>query len=672
MRLIKKLLCAALAVCMLCGAAYAGAYNETQVDEYLYMSCEDLTEGQLNIMKRARQLLEIEWTPVYDVWQWGGSGVFSAGTTYTGVPYGQPVNAAYIGYNFTLSEFISAVDDAGSMFYTSYSEYNKIAPYYSIDCSGFVSYAWGLPVRKTTSTLAIVSEKIEERSLDALEVGDCLNDTYSHAALVGGILRDENGNVIAVEILEQTPNIAKHTIYGEGGTMSLDYFVNYYFGGGYSIYRYPERDTVEYTHDCAVPVDGDYCELCSDPAPTADVQTSGETKTVSLYGREGCTIYYTLDGSEPSTFSSVYTGPITFSDSANLKAIAVSGNFAASRVLNINIVLEKASAPVYSMSGGFESGGVISHGSSVTLSTATRGAQIYYTLDGSDPLLFGTLYSAPIVLSDSVTLRAVTRAEGYKTSDELVCDFTVDDISYFNDVDVGDWYAQAVNYVYTSGFFNGVGDGEFSPDGTMTRGMFITALGRMAGVPSGLSGRIGIVSGDDVNIRSGPGTGYEALGSADSGQVAEVLREEGEWYAVRVNGVEGYIRSDYLKAYNYYFDDLDIDAYYSPYVQWAYLMGITSGTGAGCFSADGDITRRDMAVLLVNYTEARGLKLSTVNERTLFTDDALLGAQAEAVYTLQQAGIINGMGDGAFSPDGSATRAQVAQIFMNYLMAVTV
>ena len=54
--------------------------------------------------------------------------------------------------------------------------------------------------------------------------------------------------------------------------------------------------------------------------------------------------------------------------------------------------------------------------------------------------------------------------------------------SIFSDVMETDWFYDAVSYAHTNGFFNGTSKTTFSPSGTMTRGMFVTVLGRMAGV----------------------------------------------------------------------------------------------------------------------------------------------------------------------------------------------
>ena len=234
---------------------------------------ETLSQGQQNIVKRARQILEIQWTPRQDVWQWGYGGVFEAGTTYTGIPYGQPVHTGYVGFEVTLSEFLEAVNDADSEFYSDYSYFNKIAPYYSMDCSGFVSYAWGLSGRMTTSTAEDVAEVLEEQDIQCLEVGDCLNKAGVHMVLVTDVVRDDAGAVVSVQLMEETPGIARCTRYGQDGSRSLERLSSYYLDSGYVICRYPGRDSVRYVHDCAVPIDGDTCPACrAEGLPFVDVR----------------------------------------------------------------------------------------------------------------------------------------------------------------------------------------------------------------------------------------------------------------------------------------------------------------------------------------------------------------------------------------------------------------
>lgn len=659
--IITMLLIAALLLPM--GTVTLAADEDTM--GYLYLRSGQLSEGQINIVRRARQMVEIEWTPVYNLSAWGREETFWAGTTYTGVPYGQPVHASYVGYSSTLTQFINACDNSRSRMYTEYSTFNKIAPFFSTDCSAFVSYCWDLKIRKTTRNMSDEAYLVEDQSLNALEVGDCLDDVDNHVILVTGVVRNDAGEVTMVETMESTPPLCCRRIYG-GSTRGLDVLVDNYLNAGYKIYRYPDRDSVTYTHDCAVPIDGDYCANCHDKAPRAVITAGAGCKTVELKADAGAVIHYTTDGSTPTLNSPVYSSALRFDEPVMLRAIAWTGNFSSARSLSCNIYIDKCSEPVYSIAG-MSKGTAVSYGSKVSLSSDTYGAKIYYTTDGSDPLA-GQLYTAPITINADTRIRAIAMADGYSDSDAVDFSFTLRNFSSFTDVPAGAWYAGAVEYAYSMGLFGGTSKNTFSPDLDMTRGMFVTVLGRMAGVTSETGCEFGLVTGENTGLFSGMDSSSELLAVPGKGSMVSILGSENGWYRVSWNGKSGYIYGGNLKVYARAFSDVDTGAYYSPYVQWAYLTGITAGTGTGSFSPNAPISRQDLAMMLYNYASVTGKSLSEVNAGIRFTDDAsILQTYRDAVYALGRAGIINGMGDGSFSPNGSATRAQVAQVIMNFV-----
>lgn len=226
-----------------------------------------LSEGVQNIVKRAYQMTNIQWTPKADIYGWASELVYKAGTTYTGLPYGQPVNASYVPWSTDLNGFLAAVNDSTSKMYTSYSSYNERAPYYSIDCSAFVSWAWGLPSRQTTSSIANYATLISKTSYADMEVGDCFNKAGSHVVLVTDITYTDSGEISAVEISESTVNAAtnyccQRTWYGNGYSNSLADMQAKYLDSGYYLYRCNTRDSVTYTHSCASPLEGDSCFVC--------------------------------------------------------------------------------------------------------------------------------------------------------------------------------------------------------------------------------------------------------------------------------------------------------------------------------------------------------------------------------------------------------------------------
>lgn len=707
-----------------------------------------VSEGQNNIVKRARQLTEIQWTPLEDITQWGSYGTFKAETTYTGIPYGQPVNAnGYIGYGVSIGTFASSVLDNTSRLYTAYSSYNKIAPVYSTDCSGYVSYAWGIPQRKTTYSLPEVAEKVGDQSIYSLQVGDCLDKEINHTVLISKLTYDINGSIVGVQTMEETPVITRVTDYGEGQTRSLASFQSYYLSNGFVIYRNPNRDSVTYTPNPNVPLDGETVAGQKETAPKSHTTPFVGGKSVTLTSdTQGAAIYYTLNGSTPTASSTPYTAPITVNDTTKLRAIAVSGNFPDSTILEYTVKVPQLTTPSVSIVSGLSSGDLVSSGSQVKLSSVT-GATIYYTMDGTEPTSAGKVYSSLITLAQDTTIKAIAVAPGFKqsltavaayrigavfnitasagtggslspsgtssvlaagsktfsispSSGYAVSDVLIDGVSVgavtsytvsnvltdhtiaasfkntaqipFTDVSIGQWFCDAVSFVYARGLYNGTSTTTFSPDMTMTRGMFVTVMGRFAGLSAGLTSGIGLVTGSGVNIRTAPSTDSEVAGIiSNKNTVVQVTSVSGDWYGIKYAEITGYIRKDLMKVYNGNYSDLTAGQYYSPYVEWSALTGIANGVAGSTFGAETNITREHMCMLLYNYSVAFGKTLPVSAGKLMFTDDSVISTEAKtAVYALQQAGVINGMGDGTFSPQGTATRAQVAQIFMNFVNAV--
>lgn len=258
-----SIIVALLLIIALCGPIVQDAGNASAA-ETLYR--KELTIGQQNIVKRAYQMTDIQWTPLQDIAGWNSELTYRAGTTYTGLPYGQPVYASYVPWSTGLVDFLAKVNDSNSKMYTSYSSYNARAPYYSTDCSAFVSWAWGLSSRQTTSTIKNFATQISTSSFANAQVGDCLCLAGSHVVLITDITYDANGNINSIEISESTVssvNYCCHKVrYGVGGKYTLSNLTSKYFGNGYILYRSKTRDNVTYTHSCAVPLEGDSCEAC--------------------------------------------------------------------------------------------------------------------------------------------------------------------------------------------------------------------------------------------------------------------------------------------------------------------------------------------------------------------------------------------------------------------------
>lgn len=177
--------------------------------------------------------------------------------------------------------------------------------------------------------------------------------------------------------------------------------------------------------------------------------------------------------------------------------------------------------------------------------------------------------------------------------------------SPFQDVSENDWYHDAVVQMQQKNIFSGTTANLFSPKGTMTRAMYVTALGRMAGVDP---------------------TKYSTSSFADV--------PAGSWYA--------------------------------PYIEWAVQKGITDGTGGGSYSPNATVSREQMATMTLRYFESEKItyqpaKLLTTQPRDL----AKVAPWAkDAVLKLWQAGIFTGDEQGNFKPNSQATRAEAAVLFM--------
>ena len=187
---------------------------------------------------------------------------------------------------------------------------------------------------------------------------------------------------------------------------------------------------------------------------------------------------------------------------------------------------------------------------------------------------------------------------------------------------IGHWAEQDIAWVIGMGLFNGTTPTTFEPDGVMTRGMFVTVLGRYAGIDP-----------DD----------YE------------------DWYLPEL------------------YADVNADVYYAPYINWATRHGITSGTGNGRFSPNEPINREQMATFLLRFAKCYGYLFEPIRQDIpqSFTDEALISGYArEAVELMRQCGVITGKPDPdgtyRFDPFALAVRSECAAVFHRMMDALVI
>ena len=172
----------------------------------------------------------------------------------------------------------------------------------------------------------------------------------------------------------------------------------------------------------------------------------------------------------------------------------------------------------------------------------------------------------------------------------------------FDDVAKSAWYYKAVEYVAENGIMSGVSAREFAPNAGFSRAMLAQTLYAMSGKPT-----------------------------------------------VKAEGT---------------FADVAANAWYADAVNWAAEKGYVSGVGDGKFAPDASVTREQMALILYRYAgspDASGMVL-----REFADGDSVSAYAVDAIRWAVHEGLISGMENNTLAPQGTATRAQVAQILMNF------
>jgi N-acetylneuraminic acid mutarotase len=161
------------------------------------------------------------------------------------------------------------------------------------------------------------------------------------------------------------------------------------------------------------------------PAPTFSPATGTFYNVAQVFitdAESGATIYYTTDGSTPTTSSSTYSNGVNITSTGTLKAIAVAPGGASSPVAGATYTINppQAATPSFSLPVG-----TYSASQTVTLSDATAGAAIYYTTDGSVPTISSPEYIAPVPIAATETIQAIAAANGYSTSAMASATYTI-------------------------------------------------------------------------------------------------------------------------------------------------------------------------------------------------------------------------------------------------------
>ena len=178
-------------------------------------------------------------------------------------------------------------------------------------------------------------------------------------------------------------------------------------------------------------------------------------------------------------------------------------------------------------------------------------------------------------------------------------------VDSFLDVNTGAWYYDAVKYAVENGLMSGTGTYTFEPNTTLSRGMIAQMLYALEGKPS--------------------------VSSANN------------------------------------FTDVSSSDWYDKAASWAQSKGIITGYEDGRFGPNDPLTREQLALILYNYAKSEGHSTSTKADLSKFADDTSTSPWAQqAMSWAVGEGLLSGRGVNMLYPTGTATRAEVAQIMMNF------
>lgn len=234
-----------------------------------------------------------------------------------------------------------------------------------------------------------------------------------------------------------------------------------------------------------------------------------------------------------------------------------------------------------------------------------------YTFDGwySDPnLRYAYDFSDPLYGDLTLYAKWKDKSSG-NDEEEPDPDEPTHKCDNFTDI-ARHWAKDAICYVTENGLFEGMTKTTFAPDGTMTRAMFVTVMGRLSGTKG---------------------------------------------------------------AYTDKFYDVPDDAYYAKYVGWAVNNGIVLGMDEHTFAPNEPITREQMAALMYRFAEYNGNDVSDTEGMAIYSfedyDDIAPWARVYVRYCLN-AGLLQGRDNGCFDPQADATRAEVATILQRFMKKI--
>ncbi len=436
--------------------------------------------------------------------------------------------------------------------------------------------------------------------------GDGENDDIAKDDDGDGLYEDEDGNKYIPKDEDDDDAI-------DGGTKVED-------EDGDGIFE--DEDGNEYKPDDS----GNYNPYVATPVidPNGGTFTGSQSVTITTT-TDGATIYYTTDGSAPSAANgTAYTGAITISDSTTIKAIAVKGEVV-SGVAETTFTKRTYYPPIivptyYDIIVNPSANGDVD----ASRKSATSGTTITLTVDPDNGYKLNTLtvtdtYGNAVIVTakanGTYTFRMPSRdvyvtATFTKEADTpVIPPVHICPSKEFSDVDTNQWYHEAIDFVLANGYMNGMGNGQFQPGTALNRAMIVQVLYNMENRPD-----------------------YNKVSSFED-------VKSGDWYYDAIN--------------------------------WAAENKIVNGYSDTAFGPNDPITREQMAAILYRYADYKDIDVTARGSLSIFTDGNKTSSWAlDEVRWAVKVGLISGKGNGVLDPTGTANRAEVAQILMNYCKKV--